>query len=60
MAESVNERTSNLANGRDREELQKLLSAIVNSLQAVTAKLDSDGGVTDTNYGTTINALIKD
>ena len=29
-------------------------------LGAVTAKLDADGGVTDTDYGTTVSNVIKD
>ena len=33
---------------------------VVDSLQAVSAKLDADGGVTDTDYDTTVSNLIKD
>nr|BDD47849.1 hypothetical protein 22 [Burkholderiaceae bacterium] len=60
MAESVKERCNALANGADGEELARLLGAVVDSLQAVSAKLDADGGVTDTDYGTTVSNLIKD
>ena len=60
MAESVKERGNALANGADGEELARLLGAVVDSLQAVSAKLDADGGVTDTDYGTTVSNLIKD
>lgn len=60
MAESVKERCNALANGADGEELARLLGAVVDSLQAVAAKLDADGGVTDTDYGTTVSNVIKD
>jgi hypothetical protein len=60
MAESVKERCNALANGADGEELARLLGAVVDSLQAVTAKLDADSGVNDTDFAATINALIKD
>lgn len=36
------------------------LDAILDALEAVGAKLDSDGGVTDTNYAATIAAIIDD
>ena len=42
MAESVKERCNALANGADGEELARLLGAVVDSLQAGTAKLDAD------------------
>lgn len=58
--ESVKVRTSKLANGKDAEELAALLAAVVDALQAVAAKLDADGGVTDTNYGATVAALVSD
>ena len=60
MTESVKERCNALANGADGEELARLLGAVVDSLQAVAAKLDADGGVTDTDYGTTVSTVIKD
>ncbi len=60
MAESVKERCNALANGADGEELARLLGAVVDSLQAVAAKLDADGGVTDTDYETTVSNVIKD
>ena len=58
--ESVAERTNRLADGIDRQELQKLLGAIVDCLQAVGAKLDADSGVGDTNYAATIATYVKD
>ena len=60
MAESVKESCNALANGADGAELAKLIGAVVDSLQAVTAKLDADSGVNDTDFAATINALIKD
>lgn len=32
--------------------------AIIAALQAISAKLDADGGVTDTNYASTITASL--
>lgn len=58
--ESVAVRTGKLANGKDAEELRALLAAVVDALQAVAAKLDADAGVTDTNYGATVAALVSD
>ena len=59
-AQSVKERLATLSVGRDAENLRPLISALVDALQAVAAKLDADAGVTDTNYGTTVSALIVD
>lgn len=58
--ESVREHIANLATGRDREELQLLLGAIVDGLQALAAKLDADAGVTDTNYAATLATFVRD
>lgn len=52
--ESVAQRVNRLADGIDRQELGLLLTAIVDALQAVGAKLDADGGVTDTDYAATV------
>lgn len=59
-AQSVKIRLSQLSVGRDAEELRPLLAALVDALQAVSAKLDADAGVTDTNYSATVAALIVD
>lgn len=48
--ESIAVRVSKLANGKDQEELRILLTNLLSGLQALTAKLDADAGVTDTNY----------
>ncbi len=58
--ESVAERVNRLADGIDRQELGFLLTAIVDALQAVGAKLDADSGVGDTNYAATIATFVKD
>lgn len=59
--ESVAQRiaATNLDKATERE-LRVLLGAVVDALQAVAAKLDADGGVTDTNYGATVAALVAD
>ena len=41
-------------------ELRTLLGTLVDGLQAVCAKLDADGGVTDTNYAATFATYIID
>lgn len=58
--ESVTQRVNRLADGTDRQELQFLLSAIVDAIQALAAKLDADAGVTGTNYAATVAALVTD
>lgn len=58
--ESVTQRVNRLADGIDRQELYFLLAAIVNALQAVTAKLDADSGVADTDYAATLATFVKD
>lgn len=58
--ESVIQHTNRLADGTDRQEMQILLTAIVDALQAITTKLDADAGVTDTNYRATLNTFVTD
>jgi hypothetical protein len=58
--ESVKQRVNALAAPGDRQELTALLAAVVDALQAVAAKLDADGGVTDTNYAATVAAIVTD
>jgi hypothetical protein len=36
------------------------MDAVLDALEAAGAKLDSDGGVTDTNYAAVIAAIIDD
>lgn len=59
-SESVTERVSRLAVGKDQEELRVLLGSIVDALQAITAKLDADAGVTDTNYAALLATFVRD
>jgi hypothetical protein len=58
--ESVRQRVNAIAAPGDRQELAALLAAVVDALQAVAAKLDADGGVTDTNYAATVAAIVTD
>lgn len=58
--ESVVQRTGRLADGQDRENMQLLLGNLVDALQVLTAKLDADAGVTDTNYAAVLATYIKD
>lgn len=58
--ESVSQRVNRLADGVDRQELYMLLTAIVNALQALTAKLDADSGVNSTDYAATLATFVQD
>ena len=58
--ESVKQRVNALAIAGDKQELSALLTAVVDALQAVAAKLDADAGVTDTNYGATVSSFVID
>lgn len=40
-------------NGMNQEDLVTLLNTIITNFNAVLTKLDSDAGVTDTNYSST-------
>lgn len=62
MAESIRERLQTHSPRVEVAELRKLLesaqadlAALRASIVAITAKLDADGGVTDTNYAATTN-----
>lgn len=59
--ESVAQRlgATNLDKLTERE-LRTLLGALVNGLQAITAKLDADSGVGDVNYASTLATYIAD
>lgn len=58
--ESVAARINALGDGREKEQLRALLGNLVDALQALTAKLDNDVGVTDTNYAATLATFIID
>lgn len=60
--QSVKQRCNSLANHRDAEALRFILTNVQADLAALrasfvllTAKLDADAGVTDTNYGALTN-----
>jgi hypothetical protein len=58
--ESVQQRMSGVTDGLTRKELQLLVAALVDALQAITAKLDADTGVADTNYAATFATYVTD
>lgn len=60
MTESVKLRMAPITDGLTKKELQALVSELVNGLQAIMAKLDADGGVTDTDYAATFATYIVD
>jgi hypothetical protein len=60
---SINSSTNCLTPSKNGTELAKLLQAVLvdmtalkTAIAATNAKLDADGGVTDTNYAATCNA----
>lgn len=59
--ESVSQRlnATNLDQLTERQ-LRALLGNLVDALQALTAKLDADAGVTDTNYAAVLATYIID
>jgi len=58
--ESVKQRVAKIAGPGDRQELEALLAAVVDALQAIAVKLDADAGVTDTNYAATVATFVID
>jgi hypothetical protein len=58
--ESVKARLAPIPDGLTKQELYILLTALVDALQAITAKLDADTGVADTNYAATFATYIVD
>ena len=42
-----------------KRQLTALVGALVDALRAVTAKLDADAGVTDTNYTAVVDGIVK-
>ena len=59
-AESVAQRMIGITDGLTKKELQILVTTLVDALQAITAKLDADTGVADTNYAATFATYIVD
>lgn len=56
--EVIKQRVAALANNQDAKELKTLLDALVDGIRVITAKLDADAGVTDTNYTALFDAQI--
>lgn len=56
--ESIKRRINNLSAGSDQRELLPLINAMYDALVAVSAKLDADATVTDTDYAATVAAKI--
>lgn len=56
--EIIKQRVAALTNNQDSKELKILLDALVDGIRVITAKLDADAGVTDTNYTTLFDAQI--
>lgn len=61
-SQSIKQRTNAMANHRDGEQMRHVLTNILADITAIrasilliTAKLDADAGVTDTNYASTTN-----
>lgn len=57
--EIIKQRVVDIANGDDREAIRVLLNALVDGIRTLTAKLDADAGVTDTNYTATFDNIIS-
>lgn len=57
-AEILTQRINKLANKRDADELRQMLNAIIDGIRVVTAKLDADATVTDTNYTAVFDAVV--
>lgn len=57
-AEVLKQRLNALADSSDAKELQMALNAIIDGIRVVTAKLDADATVTDTNYTAVFDAVV--
>jgi len=58
--ESVKQRMAPIPDGLTKQELTILVTTLVDALQAIMAKLDTDTGVADTNYAATFATYIVD
>lgn len=58
--ESVKQRLGSLSNSRDEAQLRIAITAVLDALQAVATKLDSDAGVTSTDYAAAVAAIVID
>jgi len=56
--EKIIQRINQLPVASERQELLAVLNAMIDGIRVVTAKLDADAGVTDTNYTALFDAVI--
>lgn len=57
-AENLGQRINHLANDKDAQELRAIFNSIIDGIRVVTAKLDADATVTDTNYTAVFDAVV--
>ena len=58
--ESLKTRLSGASTVQAEKDVRVLLQALLDGVQAIAAKLDADGGVTDTNYAAVLAAIVTD
>mgnify|MGYP000488739708 FL=1 len=58
MAENIAQRVNKFANKSEAQDLRILLNSLIDGIRVVTAKLDADAGVTDTNYTVKFDEVI--
>lgn len=57
-AEIIAQRLNALSCDKDAQELRIALNALIDAIRVVTAKLDADATVTDTNYTAVFDAVV--
>lgn len=57
-AEILNQRLNQLSCDKDAQELRAALNAMMDGIRVITAKLDADATVTDTNYTAVFDAVV--
>lgn len=57
-AELISQRINSLSNDKDAQELRVAINALIDGIRVVTAKLDADATVTDTNYTAVFDAVV--
>lgn len=61
MADSINQRiNATLLDRTSKKELHAALVALQAAVVSMAEKLDADGGVTDTDYASTVEETIKE
>ena len=58
MAEYLSQRIAAVASKKDADELRVIFEKLIDGIRVVTAKLDADATVTDTNYTAVFDAVI--